>query len=145
MILNYTNKTNQELERLIKNNDPAAMHELARRLVQGEGIAEDNKRGIELARQSEALGYAPADTVIGYCYFYGKGVEEDKQKGFAYFHSGAVKGHDAAQYNMGIAYERGTVIPQDYALALEWYQERLIKNFPSFLQTRVTSMNTGWV
>ena len=46
------------------------MHELARRLVQGEGIAEDQKRGFELAKNQE-LGFIPAFTVLGYCYFYG--------------------------------------------------------------------------
>ena len=57
------------------------MHELARRLVQGEGIAEDDKRGFQLATKSSQLGYMPAYTVLGYCHFYGKAVPLDPKKG----------------------------------------------------------------
>lgn len=116
-------RSNRELERKVRKNDPEAMHELARRLVQGEGIAEDQKRGFELAKKSSELGFIPAFTVLGYCYFYGKPIPKDEQRGVELFRYAAENGHDAAQYNMGIAYERGSVIERDYEKSYEWYQK----------------------
>src|SRR5574344_1532917 len=104
MVNNLYKKSIRELEKLVSNNNPEAMHELARRLVQGEGIAEDDRRGFNLATKAKDLGYSPADTVLGYCYFYGKAVPLDQKHGVDLFERAAVAGHDAAQYNLGIAY-----------------------------------------
>ena len=129
MVNNLYKKTIRELEKLVSSEEPAAMHELARRLVQGEGIAEDDRRGFNLATRASQLGYAPADTVLGYCYFYGKAVALDQKRGVELFIKAAEAGHDAAQYNAGIAYERGTIIAQDYQKAYNWYQKAAEQGF----------------
>ena len=66
------------------------------------GLPQDYTKALELWRRAAELGYARADTNIGYAYSFGEGVEVDKKKARHYYKLAAMKGCTSARYNLGI-------------------------------------------
>jgi len=65
-------------------------------------LPQDYTKALELWRRAAELGYARANTNIGYAYNTGKGVEVDKKRARHYYEHAAMRGDETARYNLGI-------------------------------------------
>lgn len=101
--------------------DPRAQHELARRLIQGDGIDQDFAAGSEWFRESAIQGVANAQYNLAVLYERGLGVTKDDVRALLWYHSAAEQSHPLAQYNLGIFYLQGRGIPLSYAEAVRWF------------------------
>jgi hypothetical protein len=101
--------------------DPRAQHELARRLIQGDGVAQDFSAGSEWFREAAIQGVANAQYNLAVLYERGLGVTKDDVRALLWYHSAAEQSHPQAQYNLGIFYLQGRGIPLSYAEAVRWF------------------------
>jgi hypothetical protein len=101
--------------------DPRAQHELARRLIQGDGVARDYEEGSEWFREAAIQGMANAQYNLAVLYERGLGVTKDDVRALLWYHSAAEQSHPLAQYNLGIFYLQGRGIPLSYAEAVRWF------------------------
>ena len=85
-------------------------------------VAEDYAAAFEQCRRAAELGYAEAQTELGYFYFYGDSVEQDYAAAVEWFRKAAEQGEPDAQSNMGYCYYNGLGVEQDHAAAVRWYR-----------------------
>jgi hypothetical protein len=92
-------------------------------LIEGRsGVAEDRKRGFELAKAGAALGCAHSKGALGLCYVWGYGVADDEERGLALGRESAAAGSCFGQYVVGACYHFGYGgVAQDYAEAVRLY------------------------
>ncbi len=102
--------------------DPRAQHELARRLIQGDGVEQNFAEASELFREAAIQGVANAQYNLGVLYERGLGVTKDDVRALLWYHSAAEQSHPLAQYNLGIFYLQGRGIPLSYAEAARWFR-----------------------
>lgn len=76
--------------------DPVAMFRLAVRYENGEGIARDYGRALEVYCSSERAGHVGAAFAIGWIYANGRGVARDDDLAAAWFRKAASLGHEQA-------------------------------------------------
>ena len=97
--INYEDKSIEELEELVKQNDDKAMHELGIRYCDGKGVKKDIKKSIELLEQAANLGNTTAMIYLGTMYFLGKDVAKDYKKSRQLFSNAKVKYEKLYQQN----------------------------------------------
>ena len=66
--INYEDKTIEELEELVKQNDDKAIHELGLRYYDGKGVEKDKEKAKSLFEQAVQLDNPDAMTYLGYIY-----------------------------------------------------------------------------
>ena len=94
------NKKRAELD------DPIAIYNLGCYYEKGRNeYRQDYTRALELYHQAGDLGYAQANSSIGYAYEVGQGVEVDKKKAIHYCELAAIRGCATARHNLGIEEE----------------------------------------
>jgi TPR repeat protein len=94
---------------------------LGRCYLNGYGVAEDEKRGLALGRESAAAGSCFGQYVVAVCYYFAcGGVSQDYAEAARLFRLAAEQGHSAAQCNMGFMFHRGEGVAQDRAEAIRW-------------------------
>jgi hypothetical protein len=71
---------------------PVGTFFLALMYLNGEGVARDEERGLELLRRSSAEGYSAAQYLLGMRYFYGHGLPRDKDLALSYLKSASADG-----------------------------------------------------
>ena len=119
---------------------PGAMEELARRLLQGDGVAKDVQAGAGWMLRAAERGSTQAAFNIGVMYERGFVVDRDSTKAVAWYGKAADAGLATAQHNLalllraasrqamaasmyalGDMYERGEIGQKDLAMALAWF------------------------
>ena len=83
---------------------------------------DEEKRTAYLVRAA-AMGCAPAQNQLGYCYDSGTGVPKDPAQATSWYRKAAEQGFATAQYNLGVCYKNGTGVPKDTAQAAAWYRK----------------------
>jgi len=93
-------------------------------LIHGrEGVAQDVKKGFELAEEGARLGCHHCQGVMAYCYLYGYGCEEDQARSLELARESSGRGSRYGQHALGELHDSGRGgLAQDYAQALAFYR-----------------------
>jgi hypothetical protein len=98
----------KELQQAAAKGNPKAEAQLGEMLLRGDGIAQDEARGVALLEKSARAGNSAAAFRIGML------------RALAYFRAGAAGGEKEAFFNIGAAYTNGLGVKRDYGEALGW-------------------------
>lgn len=111
----------KELQQAAAKGNPKAEAQLGEMLLRGDGIAQDEARGLALLEKSARAGNSAAAFRIGMLLAHGdRGVTKDSERALAYFRAGAAGGEKEAFFNIGAAYTNGLGVKRDYGEALGW-------------------------
>ena len=86
------------------------------------GKPQDYASAAKYYRLSAAQGDAPAQRVLGYCYYHGLGVAQDYKEAVQLYRLAAAQGDAQAQNNLGVCYKNGQGVKQDYKEAVRLYR-----------------------
>lgn len=112
-----------EKNRPAGSNDADAQYELGKRYLNGEGVAEDKYKAMELFHKAAEQGSTRALVLLGTCYLYGKGVQLDEVEGARMLRKAAEQGDAQAQNAIGICYRDGKGVAKDVVEAAKWYRK----------------------
>src|SRR3989344_3771491 len=112
-----------QLQKQADSGDADAQFELAGMYFRGEGVPQDDAKGIEWGQKSAAQGHSKAQYNLGMMYLNGEGVPKNVAKAVELLQKSAVQGYARAQNNIGAMYESGEGVPKDAAKAVEWFQK----------------------
>ena len=132
---------NQEFKKLVAKanaGDAAALNELGDRYFDGDGVAEDIVKAVELYRKSAEKGYAEGQYNLGLRYFNGEGVPEDSAEAAKWFQKAAEQGNADAQICLCYCYLNGLGVTENKAKGIEWLQKAVQQG-----NARV-QYNLGW-
>jgi localization factor PodJL len=104
-------------------NHPAAMVELARRLIVGAGIAKDQQAGAGWMLRAAELGSPMAAFDVGVMYESGFVVERSAAHAAQWYRRAANAGVPAAQHNLALLLRAGKGVPRDGAEAVKLLHE----------------------
>jgi TPR repeat protein len=86
-------------------------------LLQGQGVARDEKRSFALNAEAAKGGHADAVLAMGWFYLNGVGVDRDADKAKRWYRDSARRGEPRAMFSLGqIAYDE-----RDFSDALRWF------------------------
>ncbi len=86
--------------------------------LQGDGMAEDERRAFALNAEAAQSGYADAVLAMGWFYLNGVGVARDIERARRWYRDSARRGNTRAMFSLGqIAYDE-----RDYSTALVWFR-----------------------
>jgi len=114
--------TIEEVRSLATANDIAAMEELARRLIQGTGVAKDPQAGAGWLLRAAEAGSAQAAFNVGVMYERGFVVERDSSRAVEWYRKAADGNMPAAKHNLALMLRDGKGAPRDVARAVELLQ-----------------------
>jgi len=97
--------------------------QLAVRLMDGDGVARDPVRAVELVRPHAEAGHAEAQFVLGLAYSSGQGIEKDRATAVAWYRRAAAQNQAHAQFLLGLALLRGDGTTKDLAEAIDWFEK----------------------
>jgi TPR repeat protein len=110
-----------ELQQAAKKGNPKAETQLGEMLLRGDGIPQDEARGVALLEKAARAGQSAAAFRIGMLLANGtNGVAKDPARALQYFHAGAAGGEAEAFFNIGAAHASGRGVKRNYAEALGW-------------------------
>lgn len=89
--------------------------------AQREFKAEHYEKALDLHLRSAELGYAAAQSNVGYAYLHGKGTAQDYEKAVVWFEKAAAQDNAPAIINLGYCYTKGFGVPVDKREALDLF------------------------
>jgi len=111
----------KELQEAAAKGNPRAEAQLGEMLLRGDGIKQDEAKGVALLEKAARAGNSAAAFRIGMLLAQGeRGVVKDPARALAYFRAGAAGGEAEAFFNLGAAYANGLGVKRDYSEALGW-------------------------
>ncbi|WP_457795321.1 tetratricopeptide repeat protein [Horticoccus sp. 23ND18S-11] len=111
----------KELQQAATKGNPKAEAQLGEMLLRGDGIAQDQTKGVALLEKAARAGNSAAAFRIGMLLAHGEsGVAKDPARAMAYFQAGAAGGEPEAFFNIGAAYASARGVKRNYAEALGW-------------------------
>ncbi|MCA0303908.1 MAG: SEL1-like repeat protein [Proteobacteria bacterium] len=108
-----------DLRRRADAGEASAMEELARRLLQGDGVAKDIQGGAGWMLRAAERGSTQAAFNIGVMYERGFVVDRDSSKAVAWYGKAADGGLATAQHNLALLLRDGKGAPRDPAKAAD--------------------------
>jgi peptidoglycan hydrolase-like protein with peptidoglycan-binding domain len=114
--------TIEEVRSRATANDIAAMEELARRLIQGTGVAKDPQAGAGWLLRAAEAGSAQAAFNVGVMYERGFVVERDSGRAVEWYRKAADGNMPVAKHNLALMLRDGKGAPRDIARAIELLQ-----------------------
>lgn len=94
----------------------------AMQYLEGNGVAVDQAKGMELLQKASDGGNAEAQLMLGFFYEKGQnGLTVDHDKAMTLFLKAAKQGNRDAEYNAGLSYVRAEGDKQNYKEALRWF------------------------
>ncbi len=97
--------------------------ERAVRLMDGDGVARDPVRAVELVRPHAEAGHAEAQFVLGLAYGSGQGIAKDRTVAVAWYRRAAAQNQAHAQFLLGLALLRGDGTAKDLSEAAGWFEK----------------------
>eukprot|EP00597_Dinobryon_sp_UTEXLB2267_P001464 CAMPEP_0170069412 /NCGR_PEP_ID=MMETSP0019_2-20121128/8097_1 /TAXON_ID=98059 /ORGANISM="Dinobryon sp., Strain UTEXLB2267" /LENGTH=229 /DNA_ID=CAMNT_0010277451 /DNA_START=1520 /DNA_END=2209 /DNA_ORIENTATION=- len=114
------------------NNYNLAHYTAALMLLQGEGVATDEKRAFKHFHEAAKGGVQPALYNMGNCFAFGRGVEKDEEKAFRCYEAAAEAGDPSAKFTLGTWYFSGKGnIPRDTLKAFQLQSEAANEGHPA--------------
>lgn len=98
---------------LAREDDLAAMRNVAQLLRQGRGVEKDTARAFKLYTEAAEKGLVTAMANLGDMYLSGEGVERNPQAAAAWYARAASAGLSLAQWKLAAMYETGDGVPAD--------------------------------
>ena len=92
--------TIEELEKSATKGHKEAQKELARRLLEGDGVDKDEAKAVSLLEDCVAHGDTVAMVMLAKCCAFARGMEYNAERAKALVSDAADKGNDEAQYLM---------------------------------------------
>ena len=126
-------------DELARDNDLAAMRNVAQLLRQGKGVEKDAKRAFKLYQEAAEKGLVTAMANIGDMYLNGEGVDKNAEAAAAWYARAATAGLSLAQWKLADMYETGTGVQKDPARSRELL-ERAARNGYAPAQAKLKSM-----
>jgi len=96
----------------------------------GEGVAQDNKRAVDLFEQSAAAGDVVSASNLAKMYEFGMGVTQDDARAAAWYEKAANMGDPMSQFNASIMYYKGQGVARDRAEAAKWWTLAMMQGGP---------------
>lgn len=91
--------------------------------ITGNGVIQDEKKGVDYIIKSAEGGYVPAQHTLGEFYYRGQFVEQNTQKAYSWFRKGAEAGFAPSQNGVAWMLYKGEGVDQDLLQAVEWAQK----------------------
>jgi TPR repeat protein len=91
----------------VETGDPEAQFRLGVAYFRGDGVEQDQAKGVELINQAAGAGYAEAMAGMGYLYMAGEGVDKDETKALMWLRKAAAAGSLKAKGNLGVLLRTG--------------------------------------
>ncbi len=129
----------KEFENAAKRGNAEGMYLLGTMYSEGQGVAQDEKRGFELIQKAATADYTPAQSMLARLYAGGRGVTRDNDKSIQWARRAADKGDALSQYIMGLRSAEGWGVPKDPQEALPWFGA-----WPSRVSRRRSSPSVCW-
>lgn len=106
------------------NDNPYSAYFLYKCYLNGWGVDYDEKRAIELLKESANMGFARSIEEIGNFYYEGAHVEKDESEATKYFLQLSVNDNCSSEtaYNIGVIYWRGKETTVNFEKAIEWFE-----------------------
>ena len=103
--------------------DPAAEFEVAVRLAEGRGIAQNFTAAAEWFERAAKQGLVPAQFRLGGLYEKGMGVRKDLEAARRLYLAASNAGHAKAMHNLAVLYAEGAEGKPDYQSAAYWFRK----------------------
>lgn len=117
-------KSFEELQLLVEQNNSDAMYELGSRYLSGNGVPKDYEKAVNYFRKAETARNIKGTYGIAKCYFYGKGLKQDYEKAYNIFYDLMTKYNDIdSKYYVGLMYYLGYFVKQNYEMAYNIFKE----------------------
>lgn len=100
---------------LARENDLAAMRNVAQLLRQGKGVEKDVKRSFKLYQEAAEKGLVTAMANVGDMYMAGDGVDKNVEAAAAWYARAAAAGLSLAQWKLADMYDTGVGVQKDPA------------------------------
>lgn len=126
-------------DELARDNDLAAMRNVAQLLRQGKGVEKNPKRAFKLYQDAAEKGLVTAMANVGDMYLAGEGVEKNAEAAAAWYARAATAGLSLAQWKLADMYDAGNGVQKDPARARALL-ERAARNGYAPAQARLKSM-----
>ncbi len=105
----------------IKDQDLAAMRNVALMLRNGQGVGKDPQKAESLLRTAAATGMPNAEVDLAEMYLNGETGSPDPKGAVPLLQDAAGAGHPLAEFLLGQMYEKGNAVPKDMSKATELY------------------------
>jgi localization factor PodJL len=103
--------------------DPSAQYEVAVRIGEGKGTAQDSKEAALWYLRSATSGFAMAQFRVGTLYERGLGVTKNVDEAQAWYTRAAEQGNVKAMHNLAVLIAGNSGPAPDYATASRWFAE----------------------
>jgi len=113
-----------------EQGDADAQWDLAKMYISGQGMPQDDSKGVEWMRKSAQNGNADAQAALALRYGMGVGVPQDQSEGVKWWQKAAEQRKPVAQYSLGLIYYNGAGIPKDYVQAYMWADLAAEQDYP---------------
>jgi len=100
-----------------------AQFEVAARLTEGRGVAQNLAEAVRWYGYAAEAGLAPAQYRLGSLYEKGQGVPRDTKTAGAWYAKAAGVGNAKAMHNLAVLYAEGGLGQPDYDTAAGWFQK----------------------
>lgn len=103
--------------------DALAQFEVAARIAEGNGVAQDRKQAFAWYERAAMRGLAPAQFRLAAYYERGVGVAVDTERAKVWYRRAAEQGHVRAMHNLAVLVVGNGKDDADYAAAAHWFQQ----------------------
>jgi TPR repeat protein len=110
-----------DLEKLAERGDAGAQSKLGNAYLHGEGVAEDDEKGLRWYRRAGELGDVKAQQTLGIYYKLGIFLPRDPAQAAKWLRRAALQEDSFSQKLLADMYSVGEGVPQDYQEAVSWY------------------------
>jgi localization factor PodJL len=105
------------------NGDALAQFEVATRIAEGSGVAQDHKLAFAWYERAAMRGLAPAQFRLAAYYERGAGVAVDTERAKIWYRRAAEQGHVRAMHNLAVLLVGSGPDQADYAAAVPWFRQ----------------------
>jgi localization factor PodJL len=105
------------------NGDALAQFEVATRIAEGSGVAQDHKLAFAWYERAATRGLAQAQFRLAAYYERGVGMTVDAERAKVWYRRAAEQGHVRAMHNLAVLIVGGGKDDADYAAAANWFQQ----------------------
>lgn len=123
---------------------PEAQLRLGRLLLEGKGVAKDERAAFACFLCAAECGDIDAQNMLGRCYENGWGAAQDFARASECYRVAAEAGYDWAQYNLGHLLLDGTGIARDREQAFNWYMRAASQGHVRAMNLLARCFEEGW-
>lgn len=108
-------------ERASAKGNVEAQRRLGFMYYHGEGVAQDNRRAVDLFESAARGGDSESARNLGTMYEYGMSVAQDDHRAAEWFRRAADLGEPFAQFRLSVMYYKGEGVARDRVEAAKWW------------------------